>query len=63
MFGLAWRTGMDSASRLTAYYAKREAHNRKLADAAYREWKEYFSLAEKYRLLCEEAVGNGDDRL
>ena len=53
MLDIAWRPGLDFAS---ASYAKREAHHRKLADAAFREWQAYFGLAEKYRLLAEKAA-------
>ena len=56
MFDTAWRPGLDFAAGLTAFYAKREAHHQKLADAAHREWEEHFDLAEKYRLLAEEAA-------
>lgn len=56
MFDTAWRPGVDFAAGLTAFYAKREAHHRKLADAAHREWQEHFDLALKYSLLAEEAA-------
>lgn len=56
LLDIAWRPEVDFASGLTAYYSKCEAHHRRLADAAYREWQEYLSLAERYRLLAEDAA-------
>ena len=53
---IAWQPGVPFASGLTAYYAKAEAHHRKLADAAHREWEEYSNLAKRYRLLAEKAA-------
>ena len=46
MLDKAWRSGVDFAAGMTAYYAQREAHHRKLADAAHRDWQELHSLAE-----------------
>lgn len=56
MLDIAWRPGVDFAAGMTAYYAQREAHHRKLADAAHRDWQELYGLAEKYRLLADEAA-------
>ena len=51
-----WRPGVDFAAGMTAYYARREAHHRKLGDAAHRDWQEHHGLAEKYRLLADQAA-------
>jgi hypothetical protein len=56
MMEIAGRPGVDFASGLAAYYRGREAHERQLAAAAFREWQAYFGLAERYRLLAEEAA-------
>lgn len=56
LLDIAWRPEVDFVSGLTAFYSKGEAHHRRLADAAYRAWQEYLSLAERYRLLAEEAA-------
>jgi hypothetical protein len=56
MFDTAWKPGVDFASGLSAYYVRREAHYRRLADAAYSEWQEQSLLAGRYRLLAEKAA-------
>jgi hypothetical protein len=56
MFSTTWGPGLDFTAGMTAYYRGREAHVRKLAAAAHREWQEYIELAEWYRLLAEKAA-------
>ena len=56
MFDASWRPGVDFASGMTAYYASREAHHRKRADAAYREWQEQVGLTQKYGQLAAKAA-------
>lgn len=53
---VAWQPGVALGSGLTAYYCEVEAHHRKVADAAYREWEEFSDLAKRYRLLAEKAA-------
>ena len=56
MFDRSWHPGVDFVSGLTAYYERREAHHRQIAEALNREWQEEFGLAAKYRRLAAQAA-------
>ena len=55
MVDTVWQPSVDVASGMAAYYREREAHERKLAKAAYRQWQEHFGQEEKFRILAETA--------